>query len=280
MAGIYSQGGSAGHRYAGWLETVEAKNFQFGGKVFNGSPSAIYVGSKMVWPSGWLTFAAVQAILGAFGQTDGMAVINATNAYLSQLAASGQAGKDKATALADVLNANSQNAVMAKYVADYGDSFAHMVLDLGMTKFYTPRLAIDADDTKDERKWLIRSAYGYTDWANIDNVMSQSDWAYVLGGVTPTNNYVSKVGNTAYTVGTLVKFFVPTTMPIGWSEWFADNIDVRVNGTQILSTGSYHNNRKDVAYDFSNIIQLNKPNYMIIKWYGGGNHGVDFGLRG
>lgn len=225
----------------------------------------------------WLRFATIEAILAAFGKTDGNAVIKATNAYLNQLAAS---DRDKATALVGVLNANPQNAVMSKYVADYGDSFAHMVLDLGMTKFYTPRLAIDADDTKDERKWLIRSAYGYTDWANIDNVMSQSDWDYVLGGVTPTNNFVSKVGNTDYTVGTLVKFFVPTTMPIGWSEWFADDIDVRVNGTQILSTGSYHNNRKDVAYDFSNIIQLNKPNYMIIKWYGRGNHGVDFGLRG
>ena len=86
MAGIYSQGGSAGHRYAGWLETVEAKNFQFGGKVFNGSPSAIYVGSNLVWMN-WLTKAAKQAILGAFGQRDGMAVIKATNAYLIQLAA-------------------------------------------------------------------------------------------------------------------------------------------------------------------------------------------------
>lgn len=51
MAGIYSQGGSAGHRYAGWLEQVEAKNFHHGGKVFNGSPSAIYVGSNLVWMS-------------------------------------------------------------------------------------------------------------------------------------------------------------------------------------------------------------------------------------
>ena len=82
MAGIYSQGGSAGHRYAGWLSKVEAKNFQFGGKVFNGSPSAIYVGSNQVWP--WLTIATQQAIRGAFGQRDGMAVINATNAYLTQ----------------------------------------------------------------------------------------------------------------------------------------------------------------------------------------------------
>ena len=99
MAGIYSQGGSAGHRYAGWLETVEAKNFQFGGKVFNGSPSAIYVGSNLVWMG--LGYEAKQAILGAFGQRDGTAVIKATNAYLNQLAASDM---DKATALAGFIN--------------------------------------------------------------------------------------------------------------------------------------------------------------------------------
>lgn len=100
MAGIYSQGGSAGHRYAGWLSEVEAKNFTFGGKVFNGSPSAIYVGSNLVWTY-WLTIAAQQAIRGAFGQTDGKAVIKATNAYLNQLAAS---DRDKATALAGFIN--------------------------------------------------------------------------------------------------------------------------------------------------------------------------------
>ena len=103
MAGIYSQGGSAGHRYAGWLSKVEAKNFQFGGKVFNGSPSAIYVGSKMVWAN-WLKDATKQAILGAFGATDGAAVIAATNAYLNALAAQGAAGQSKATALAGFIN--------------------------------------------------------------------------------------------------------------------------------------------------------------------------------
>ena len=103
MAGIYSQGGSAGHRYAGWLSKVEAKNFQFGGKVFNGSPSAIYVGSKMVWAN-WLMPATKQAIMVAFGATDGAAVINATNAYLNALAAQGAAGKSKATALAGFIN--------------------------------------------------------------------------------------------------------------------------------------------------------------------------------
>ena len=49
----------------------------------------------------WLTKAAMQAILGAFGQTDGTAVIKATNAYLNQLAAS---DRDKATALAGFIN--------------------------------------------------------------------------------------------------------------------------------------------------------------------------------
>ena len=101
MAGIYSQGGSAGHRYAGWLSEVEAKNFQFGGKVFNGSPSAIYVGSNLVWAPWLLKDAAIRAIVGAFGQRDGLAVINATDAYLNQLAAS---DRDKATALAGFIN--------------------------------------------------------------------------------------------------------------------------------------------------------------------------------
>jgi hypothetical protein len=99
MAGIYSQGGSAGHRYAGWLSKVEAKNFQFGGKVFNGSPSAIYVGSKMVWAN-CLTKATKQAIMAAFG-VDGTAVIAATNEYLNGIAASDKA---KATALAGFIN--------------------------------------------------------------------------------------------------------------------------------------------------------------------------------
>lgn len=99
MAGIYSQGGSAGHRYAGWLSKVEAKNFHFGGKVFNGSPSAIYVGSKMVWAN-WLKAATKQAIMAAFG-VDGPAVIAATNEYLNGIAASDKA---KATALAGFIN--------------------------------------------------------------------------------------------------------------------------------------------------------------------------------
>ena len=125
MAGIYSQGGSAGHRYAGWLETVEAKNFTFGGKVFNGSPSAIYVGSNLVWAN-WLKYATWEAILVAFGQTDGTAVIRATNAYLTQLAAS---DRDKATALA----ANF-NVWIPLYVPEDKDIMYSLVPTLGYVR--------------------------------------------------------------------------------------------------------------------------------------------------
>ena len=58
--------------------------------------SAYIIGSK-----NWLSNAARQAILGAFGATDGAAVINATNAYLNALAAT---DRTKATALAGFIN--------------------------------------------------------------------------------------------------------------------------------------------------------------------------------
>ena len=132
MAGIYSQGGSAGHRYAGWLSEVEAKNFIFGGKVFNGSPSAIYVGSNLVWAG--LKDAAMRAILGAFGQTDGKAVINATNAYLNQLAAS---DRDKATALAGFINEGVTTGLT------YLNYDGHTCFDTGIV--HTLQTSIEAD---------------------------------------------------------------------------------------------------------------------------------------
>jgi len=63
-------------------------------------PQVVFGGLKPFYV-GWLTYAARDAILAAFGQTDGKAVINATNAYLTQLAAS---DRDKAQALAALLN--------------------------------------------------------------------------------------------------------------------------------------------------------------------------------
>jgi len=63
-------------------------------------PQVVFGGLE---PSGrdWLWAATKAAIVGAFGQRDGKAVINATNAYLNQLAASDM---DKATALAGFIN--------------------------------------------------------------------------------------------------------------------------------------------------------------------------------
>ena len=179
-------------------------------------------------------------------------------------------------ALGDLL---IQYPALGEFVVEH-PQYAPMALQIGINKYATPRLAIDANDNYDERKWLIRAENNYTDWYELDNVLSQTNFEYVLGGITPTNNYVSKVGNTAYANGTIVKFFIPTTMPTGYSKWFADGLDIRINGTQILYTTSYHNNRQDTQYDFSNIIKLNKVNYIILRWWGSGNHGFDFGLLG
>lgn len=133
MAGIYSQGGSAGHRYAGWLSEVEAKNFQFGGKVFNGSPSAIYVGSNLVW-SYWLKHATWEAIVGAFGQRDGTAVINAMNQYLNGLS---QSDPTKATMMSDEINNNPigwGNIFINYTIVDYIRSDGNQYIDLGFTQ--------------------------------------------------------------------------------------------------------------------------------------------------
>ena len=62
--------------------------------------TAASLGNLDLFRAGWLKYATVQAILGAFGD-DGMAVIKATNAYLNGIAAS---DRDKATALAGWLN--------------------------------------------------------------------------------------------------------------------------------------------------------------------------------
>lgn len=62
--------------------------------------TAASLGNLDLLRAGWLTYATVQAILGAFWD-DGWAVINATNAYLNGIAAS---DRDKATALAGFIN--------------------------------------------------------------------------------------------------------------------------------------------------------------------------------
>ena len=66
---------------------------------------------------GWLTKAAGKAILAAFGQTDGKAVIKATNAYLNALAAT---DPTKASALAGFINQHPLDAALygGLYVQD------------------------------------------------------------------------------------------------------------------------------------------------------------------
>jgi hypothetical protein len=211
MAGIYSQGGSAGHRYAGWLSKVEAKNFQFGGKVFNGSPSAIYVGSNLVWAPWLLKDAAIRAILGAFGQRDGWAVINATNAYLNQLAAS---DRDKATALADYLNSSPENClgyINQRYIISqtsnkdllyvYEHAMAINIAVYGGTSAAVSRMQITIDGTLVYNKLQSETAYGGTNSGGVDvsNVIntarmnSSSDWWRVS-----SRAYVA-YNNTCYT---------------------------------------------------------------------------------
>jgi len=63
--------------------------------------TAASLGNLLMLDLGWLSAATKAAIVGAFGQRDGKAVIKATNRYLNQLAAS---DRDKATALAALLN--------------------------------------------------------------------------------------------------------------------------------------------------------------------------------
>ena len=71
--------------------------------------TAASMGSALVFWD-WLLYATKQAILGAFGATDGAAVINATNAYLNQLAAT--QGKQAAQAMADYINAYPLAGIM------------------------------------------------------------------------------------------------------------------------------------------------------------------------
>lgn len=156
--------------------------------------------------------------------------------------------------------------------------FDDFILKHNLHKYSTPRLAIDANDDKEERHWFIHSSYGSSDWMYVWDNLLYDDFEYLPGGFTPTSNYVSKVGTTNYTSGTLMKLFIPETIPTGYSEWFADRIIVYVNGQQILDKGDWHNSRRDVEFDFSGIITPGELNNVIIQWSGSGNHGVDFGF--
>lgn len=93
----------------------------------------------------WLNGVTQRAIMAAFG-ADGAAVIVATNEYLNGIAAQGQAGMAKATALAGFLNT-------------YAVEDAHIVYSL------IPTLGV--------RRWL-----GTNDGAHIDTGFKATDYAH------------------------------------------------------------------------------------------------------
>lgn len=233
MAGIFSQGGSAGHRYAGWLSEVEAKNFTFGGKVFNGSPSAIYVGSNQVWP--WLTIAAQQAIRGAFGQRDGMAVINATNAYLNQLAASGQAGKDKATALAGWLNT---------YAVEDAHIVYSLVPTLGVLRYihggYTEQVSTGIVPTTTmviNAKFRMNSVTQYHPAFQQGYISEQAMTTRCIADNGATNRLIFALcGKTGGGKSVTVTFDYNVSGK--WMDIQMDDTQVKVNGTTYAFSGS------------------------------------------
>jgi len=216
MAGIYSQGGSAGHRYAGWLETVEAKNFQFGGKVFNGSPSAIYVGSNLVW-IGWLRDATKQAILGAFGQRDGMAVIKATNAYLNQLAVSDM---DKATALAGFINEDPM-----------------MVCSLGL----------EVEGVTMPKRWIIslNGADNYFDLGIKGNLNTTIEME-VSPKTATTNKVIACFGNNTE-ISKAITIYTPTTGGSSRNSRFGNTVFSNSATQSIGSELTYKMNKTDLT---------------------------------
>ena len=168
MAGIYSKGGSAGHRYAGELSKVEAKNFAQGGKVFNGSPSAIYVGSKRVWSLSMLSAESQSAIITAF-YPNGEAVLKATNTYLKQMS-----DQTKAQQYADIANANpSVSAVglgrfcyyfqQVEYIEATGTQ--GMQLQKGATLNSIINYTIEYTAFRNgDRDWFIGNRQAQTNW--------------------------------------------------------------------------------------------------------------------
>lgn len=88
---------------------------------------------------GWLKAATTQAILAAFGQTDGKAVIKATNAYLNALAT---IDSNKATALEGLIN---QYPMMVGGLVDTGTKKVTMT-SVGQSIFLTDVIPDQASD--------------------------------------------------------------------------------------------------------------------------------------
>ena len=178
----------------------------------------------------------------------------------------------------------NDNPTIGLFAATY-DGFGDMIInnanDLSQMDFAAPIIASKATDNA-QRMRLVRSGQQYTDWSEVTDIVTHYDWQYLLGDLSTsavgTSQWCSLCGTQMGPPRTLVKFFVPTEMPTGINHWFADGIIVNVNGTEVFSSGSYHNNLATATIDFSNIIKLNDANYMVIAWRGSGGTGCGVGF--
>ena len=178
------------------------------------------------------------------------------------------------------VNANPTIGLFAATYDGFGDMIINNANDLSQIAFDLPVIAIDA--TKDsERMWMMRSPANFTDWTTIPALVAQRDWMYKMGGFSNSNgSWCTKWGGENISSNkTVLRFFVPTQMPRGFCEAYADNLWVYVNGTLIFGkNGGYHANKVAHDYDFSNIINVNGANYIVYAWTGGGGNGADVGL--
>ena len=159
----------------------------------------------------WLNGATMQAILGAFGVLDGKAVINATNAYLNQLAAT---DPTKASALADLLNSSTENClgyINPRYLISqttskdllyvYEHAMAINIAVFGGTSAGVSRMQITIDGTLIYNKLQSETAYGGTNSGGVDvsgvintaRMDASADWWRVS-----SRSYVA-YGNICYT---------------------------------------------------------------------------------
>jgi len=113
-------------------------------------PQVVFGGLKPT--KEWLKFAAKAAILAAFGQRDGMAVIKATNAYLDQLAAS---DRDKATALAGWLNTYVPEDAKIVYSLVDGIGTRWLAADAHSIIEITDIVVSNFSTWKSKWKWLL-----------------------------------------------------------------------------------------------------------------------------
>ena len=250
----------------------------------------------------WLDAATKQAILGAFGATDGAAVINATNAYLNALAAQGAAGQSKATALAGFINEDPmmvcslglepQGVTMPIRTLN-GDNVAYIDADLVFTA--DDEIELDFDSTSNSGNYGFFGAKNTEGaeisvfWAgsrlDIAKPSSQSSFSWVntssniyfankhylltynkdyckLANVEAGTVYTQSLGMYANFVGTRTVFIYAVNRPSIWHGFF--------NGRSFKMRGKAHmipckHNGQNGMYDIERM-----------RWFGNANSSGSF----